>query len=72
MAMDDIKSLWRQLYRKEPPTHIRSFLEKRLAYRLQELEFKRAHQDLAESNERRINAIIDNDVATLIRTPHLT
>lgn len=28
MTMDEIKSLWRQLYRKEPPTHIRSFLEK--------------------------------------------
>ena len=60
MTMDDIKSLWRELYRQEPPTHIRSFLEKRLAYRLQELEFKRAHPKLAESNERRINAIIDN------------
>ena len=59
MTMDEIKSLWRQLYRKEPPTHIRSFLEKRLAYRLQEVEFRRAHQNLAEKNDRRINAIIN-------------
>lgn len=59
MSMDEIKSLWRQLYRKEPPTHIRSFLEKRLAYRLQEVEFRRAHQNLAEKNDRRINAIIN-------------
>ncbi|MBU3069218.1 DUF2924 domain-containing protein [Aestuariicella sp. G3-2] len=57
--MDEIKSLWRQLYRKEPPTHIRSFLEKRLAYRLQEVEFRRTHQNLAEKNDRRINAIIN-------------
>ena len=59
MTMDEIKSLWRQLYRKEPPTHIRSFLEKRLAYRLQEVEFRRAHQNLAEKNDRRISAIIN-------------
>ncbi|MGH1471614.1 MAG: DUF2924 domain-containing protein [Cellvibrionaceae bacterium] len=59
MSMDEIKSLWRQLYRKEPPTHIRSFLEKRLAYRLQEVEFRRAHQNLAEKNDRRISAIIN-------------
>lgn len=59
MNMDEIKSLWRQLYRKEPPTHIRSFLEKRLAYRLQEVEFRRMHQNLAEKNDRRINAIIN-------------
>lgn len=59
MTMEEIKSLWHQLYRNEPPTHIRSFLERRLAYRLQELEFKREHQNLAEKNERRIQAIIN-------------
>ena len=59
MTMEEIKSLWRQLYRNEPPTHIRSFLERRLAYRLQELEFKREHQNLAEKNERRIQAIMN-------------
>lgn len=59
MTMDEIKTLWRQLYRKEPPTHIRSFLEKRLAYRLQEFEFKRAHQNFADKNDRRIQAIVN-------------
>ena len=59
LTMDEIKALWRRLYRKDPPTHIRSFLEKRLAYRLQELEFKRAHQNFAEKNERRIQAILN-------------
>ncbi|SMG64666.1 [similarity to] bacteriophage related protein, partial [methanotrophic bacterial endosymbiont of Bathymodiolus sp.] len=57
--MDEIKSLWRQLYRKDPPTHIRSFLEKRLAYRLQEVEFRRTHQNLADKNDRRIQAIVN-------------
>ncbi len=59
LTMDEIKALWRRLYRKDPPTHIRSFLEKRLAYRLQELEFKRTHQNFAEKNERRIQAILN-------------
>jgi hypothetical protein len=59
MSMDEIKSLWRQLYRKDPPTHIRSFLEKRLAYRLQEVEFRRTHQNLADKNDRRIQAIVN-------------
>lgn len=58
MTMDEIKALWRELYRKEPPTHVRSFLEKRLAFRLQEVEFRRAHPGIAEKNERRINAIM--------------
>ena len=69
MSMDEIKSLWRQLYRKEPPTHIRSFLEKRLAYRLQEVEFRRAHQNLAEKNDRRINAIINTGKKPLPNLP---
>lgn len=59
MTMEEIKALWRQLYRKEPPTHIRSFLEKRLAYRLQEVEFRRAHQNFADKNDRRIQAIVN-------------
>ncbi len=43
MDIEEIKSLWRKVYRSEPPTHIRTFLERRLAYRLQEQEFRRAH-----------------------------
>ncbi len=71
LTMDEIKALWRRLYRKDPPTHIRSFLEKRLAYRLQELEFKRTHQNFAEKNERRIQAIL-NTGKTIKRSIYTT
>ena len=59
LPMNDIKALWRQLFKKEAPTHVRTFLERRLAYRIQELEFKRSHKNLAEKNQRRIDAIIN-------------
>ncbi len=58
MDIEEIKSLWRKVYRSEPPTHIRTFLERRLAYRLQEQEFRRAHQTEADKNDRRIVAIM--------------
>ncbi|ONF43312.1 hypothetical protein BTO32_11560 [Marinobacter lutaoensis] len=60
MSMEEIRALWRQLFKQEAPTHIRSFLERRLAYRLQEIEFKRtpSHKNLVEQNQRRIRAII--------------
>lgn len=61
MTMDEIKALWWELHVKAPPTHIRSFLEKRLAYRLQEREFKRDHKDLAEKNTRRIQVLIQHE-----------
>lgn len=58
LSMKDLKDLWFRLFNADAPTHVRSFLERRLAYRIQELEFKRKHKNLAEKNERRINAII--------------
>lgn len=58
LSMKDLNDLWFRLFNSDAPTHVRSFLEKRLAYRIQELEFKRKHKNLAEKNDRRINAII--------------
>ena len=58
LSMKDLKDLWFRLFNADAPTHVRSFLERRLAYRIQELEFKRKHKNLTEKNERRINAII--------------
>ena len=59
MNMDEIKSLWKKLYRKDPPTHIRSYLEKRLAHRLQELAFKKDHRNIADKNQRRIDKLVN-------------
>ena len=35
----DLRVLWRKLFESEPPHQNRRFLESRLAYRIQELEF---------------------------------
>jgi Protein of unknown function (DUF2924) len=35
----DLKQQWRELFGKEPPTFSRSWLESRLAYRIQELAY---------------------------------
>ena len=36
----ELKQLWRDLYQTEPPPYNRTFLQNRLAYRIQELAFK--------------------------------
>jgi hypothetical protein len=35
----DLKQQWRTLYGKEPPAFSRSYIESRLAYRIQELAY---------------------------------
>lgn len=37
--MPELKRQWRDLFDSEPPAHNRSFLESRLAYRIQELAY---------------------------------
>lgn len=58
LSIQEIRALWKKLYKSDAPTHNRRFLEKRLAYKLQEIEFARTHRDLIERNQRRIDAII--------------
>ena len=58
MDIQALKDLWRQLYASEPPTHIRAFLEKRLAYRLQELAFKQAQPERALQLDQRIRDLV--------------
>jgi Protein of unknown function (DUF2924) len=35
----DLRAMWRDLFDSEPPRYNRRFLESRLAYRIQELEY---------------------------------
>lgn len=35
----DLRSMWRNLFESEPPPYNRRFMESRLAYRIQELEY---------------------------------
>ncbi len=60
LTMNDLRALWYQLFDQEAPHHIRRFLERRIAYKLQEVEFSKHHAALLENNARRIQALIKN------------
>ena len=56
MPKDKLKAMWRELIGTEPPPYTRTFLVKRLAYRLQELAFG----GLSARAERRLDDLADN------------
>ena len=57
---EDIKALWKQLFSTPMPTHNRQYLERRIAYRLQEVEFAQRQPGLLERNKARIDQLIDS------------
>ena len=59
LAMPDIKALWQKLFGDDTPTHNRQFLERRIAYRLQEVEFRKVDSNLLERNKRRIASLVE-------------
>jgi hypothetical protein len=59
LPMAEIKALWRQLFGTEVPTRNRQFLERRLAYRLQEEAFRAVDPALLERNRRRIETLVE-------------
>ena len=59
LAMADIKSLWQRLFHAAHPTHNRQFLERRIAYKLQEIEFRKVDPGLLDRNKRRIENLIE-------------
>jgi hypothetical protein len=61
--MAEIKTLWQQLFGRDNPTHNRQFLERRIAYKLQEIEFRKVDAELLERNARRIQALIETGKA---------
>lgn len=59
LPMEAIRALWRKLYGGDAPNHNRPFLVRRLAYRLQEVEFRKSdEQHVLTGNERRIRALL--------------
>jgi hypothetical protein len=58
MPMEKLRALWKELHGSKAPHHIRGFLEKRIAYRLQEAEYRKQDPVLLNRNERRIDALI--------------
>lgn len=58
MPIAELKSLWSDLFGKPPPTYRRNFLERRIAYQLQENEFRQHNSDVLENNRKKIDALI--------------
>ncbi|QTD44398.1 DUF2924 domain-containing protein [Ottowia testudinis] len=54
----DLKKLWAQLFDMPMPTHNRSYIERRIAYRMQELDLTKEQQQLLASNKKRIDALL--------------
>jgi hypothetical protein len=54
----EIKALWREICGGEPPTHNRQFVERQLAYKLQEAEFRKVDPGLLERNSKKIASLI--------------
>jgi hypothetical protein len=59
LPMAEIKALWKKLVGGGAPTHNRQFLERRIAYRLQEAEFRKANAGLLDRNKRRIADLVE-------------
>ena len=63
LDMADLKALWHQLFSSHPPTHVRSLLEKQLAYKLQEQALEQAAPDVAAQHQQRINQLVNEDTS---------
>lgn len=58
LPFPEIKALWRKLFGGETPTHNRQFLERQLAYKLQEVELRKVDPGLLERNNKKIASLI--------------
>lgn len=59
MPMKMLNAEWRALFDHDPPLTHRRFLERRIAYRLQELEWTKTHASLLEDNRQRVAAFVE-------------
>ena len=59
LPMAEIRALWQKLVGGDTPTHNRQFLERRIAYRLQEAEFRKVDANLLDRNQRRIESLVE-------------
>ena len=60
LPMPEIKKIWLRLFHDITPTHNRQFLERRIAFKLQEIEFRKENRALMDRNQKRIAALISN------------
>ena len=55
LPIGEFKALWKRLYDREAPTYGRRFLEKRIAYKLQAIEFRKVNPELLSAPGRPIS-----------------
>lgn len=58
LSWAELKAEWKRLFGQEPTIANRRFVEKRLAYRWQEIEFRKVDRNLLDRNQRRIDELI--------------
>lgn len=63
LSIEEMRALWRELFGSENPTPNRQFMERRIAYKLQEIEFRKVDPSLLERNKRRIKALVETGKA---------
>ncbi|WP_394538792.1 DUF2924 domain-containing protein [Lysobacter enzymogenes] len=59
MTIRDLKAQWSELFETDPPVDQRRFLERRIAYRLQELAWSKHHAAELDANRARIDLLVD-------------
>ena len=59
MTMRTLEAEWRSVFDRDPPLTHRRFLERRIAYRLQEIEWERTHGELLRRNRERMVAFVE-------------
>ncbi|QWP77525.1 DUF2924 domain-containing protein [Lysobacter sp. K5869] len=59
MTMRELKAQWSELFENAPPVDQRRFLERRIAYRLQELAWSKHHAAELDANRARIDLLVD-------------
>lgn len=61
MPVGDLKALWRELYRTDPPEFNRTYLVSRLTYRIQELAYGGDDQVLEKRMSERSRMVLSQD-----------
>ena len=59
LQMAEIRALWKELFQSDTPIYNRHYLERRIAHKLQEIEFRKVDPNLLDRNKRRIEALIE-------------
>ena len=63
LSIEEMRALWRELFGSDNPTPNRQFMERRIAYKLQEIEFRKVDPNLLERNKRRIKSLMETGKA---------